>query len=111
MGLTGTAIREGRPVISNDISSDPRMESCRSGAARRGYRSSAAFPLVCSGHAIGAMRFYSGEVNFFNDREIRLLEELVTDIYFALDLIENGGKPSQDNRQRDGSTGICRQGT
>jgi GAF domain-containing protein len=89
MGLTGTAIREGRPMISNDIASDPRMENYRSEAARRGYRSSAAIPLVCNGHAIGAIRFYFAEVNFFKDREIRLLEELVADICFALELIEN----------------------
>lgn len=97
MGLTGTAIREGRPMISNDIAFDPRMENYRHEAARRGYRSSAAIPLICSGKAIGAIRFYAAEVNFFNDREIRLLEELVTDICFALELIDNGEKPRPDN--------------
>jgi GAF domain-containing protein len=98
MGLTGTAIREGRPMISNDIASDPRMENYRSEAAQRGYRSSAAIPLVCSGKAIGAIRFYAAEVNFFNDREIRLLEELVANICFALELIENNGKPCPEDR-------------
>ena len=93
MGLTGTAIRESRPMISNDIASDPRMKNYRHEAARRGYRSSAAIPLICSGNAIGAVRFYAAEVNFFNDREIRLLEELVADICFALELIDNDGKP------------------
>jgi CheY-like chemotaxis protein len=93
MGLTGTAIRESRPVISNDISSDPRMENYWQEAARRGYRSSAAIPLVCGGRAIGAVRFYAAEVNFFNDREMHLLEELVADICFALELIDNDGKP------------------
>jgi CheY-like chemotaxis protein len=89
MGLTGTSIREGRPMISNDIASDPRMQSYRAEAARRGYRSSASIPIVCSGMVIGAMRFYAAEVNFFSNREIQLLEDLVTDICFALELIEN----------------------
>jgi CheY-like chemotaxis protein len=93
MGLTGTAIREGRPIISNDIASDLRMEKYQHEAARRGYRSSAALPLICGGRAIGAVRFYAAEKNFFNDREIQLLEELVADICFALELIDNGGKP------------------
>jgi DNA-binding NarL/FixJ family response regulator len=97
MGLTGTAIREGRPVISNDIASDPRMNNYHAEAARRGYRSSAAIPLVCNGHAIGAIRFYSAEVNFFSDREIRLLEELVADICFALELIGNDGRPGPED--------------
>jgi len=95
MGLTGTAIRECRPMISNDIASDPRMENYRYEAARRGYRSSAAIPLICGGKAIGAIRFYAAEVNFFNEREIRLLEELVADICFALELIDNNGKPAR----------------
>jgi len=93
MGLTGTAIREGRPIISNDIATDIRMENYRDEAARRGYRSSAAIPLICGGRAIGAVRFYASEVNFFNDREMQLLEELVADICFALELDENDGKP------------------
>lgn len=93
MGLTGTAIREGRPMISNDIASDPRMEKYWHEAARRGYRSSAAIPLICGGRAIGAIRFYAAEKNFFNDREIQLLEELVADICFALELIDNDKKP------------------
>lgn len=91
MGLTGIAIRERRPMISNDIASDPRMENYRHEAARRGYRSSAAIPLVCGGRAVGAIRFYAAEVNFFNDREILLLEELVADICFALELIDKEG--------------------
>ena len=91
MGLTGTSIREGRPMISNDIARDLRMKNYWSEAARRGYRSSAAIPLVCSGKAIGAMRFYTAELNFFNDREIRLLLELVPDICFAVERIDNDG--------------------
>lgn len=94
MGLTGTSIRERRPVISNDIASDPRMKDYHDEAARRGYRSSASIPLVCTGKAIGAMRFYSPEKGFFSEGEIRLLEELVDDLCFALDLMENGRIPS-----------------
>jgi CheY-like chemotaxis protein len=88
MGLTGAAIRECRTIISNDIASDPRMVPFREKAARRGYCSSASIPMCCGGGVIGAMRFYSSEKNFFNDQEIQLLHELVTDICFALELSE-----------------------
>jgi CheY-like chemotaxis protein len=91
MGLTGTAIREGKPVIAGSIATDPRMERFRFEAARRGYRSSAAIPLVCCGETIGAMRFYAAEENFFSDRELALLQELVADICFALELIDDSG--------------------
>ncbi|WP_321504275.1 response regulator [uncultured Methanoregula sp.] len=64
MGRTGTAIRECRPMTSNDIPSDSRMEIYQGEAALRGYRSSASIPLVCNGEAIGAMRFYTSEFFF-----------------------------------------------
>lgn len=90
MGLTGTSIREDRPVISNNIASDPLMAHYREEAAKRGYRSSAAIPLHCGPDIIGTMRFYSGEKDFFNAREIQLLEDLVADICFALEIMETG---------------------
>ncbi|MFA6362227.1 GAF domain-containing protein [Methanoregula sp.] len=88
MGLTGSAIREGRPTICNDIPSDRRMEKYRNEAAKRGYRSSAGIPIRNGTSCIGAMRFYSAEPDFFNDQEIHLLQELVEDISFALELME-----------------------
>jgi len=80
------------PVISNDIVSDPLMVHYLEKAAQRGYRSSASHPLHSNDRIIGAMRFYSAEI-FFNKREIQLLEELVADICFALEIMENNGLP------------------
>ncbi|MCX6688395.1 MAG: GAF domain-containing protein [Methanoregula sp.] len=88
MGLTGTAMREGHSIISNDIASDPRMAHYREEAAKRGYCSSAAIPMRFRERIMGAMRFYSSEKNFFNDREIQLLEDIVADICFALEIVE-----------------------
>ena len=88
MGLTGQAIREDCPTVCNDIRCDPRMDRYREEAARRGYCSSAGFPLKNGSTVVGAMRFYSGECNFFSDRELALLQELTDDISFALEGIE-----------------------
>ncbi|MEN6442873.1 MAG: response regulator [Methanoregula sp.] len=88
LGLTGTAIREGRPTISNNIQSDPRMARYREDAEKRGYRSSAGIPLKNGEAIVGAMRFYSAECDFFNDREIALLQELTDDISFGLSLMD-----------------------
>jgi CheY-like chemotaxis protein len=96
MGLTGTSIREGRSVISNDIVSDPLMAHYRTEAAKRGYRSSAAIPLRCGESVIGTMRFYSADINFFNSEEVSLLEDLVADICFALEMIESGKLPAPE---------------
>jgi hypothetical protein len=41
------------------------------------------------------MRFYAADLSFFNEQAISLLEDLVADICFALDLIETGKHPAQ----------------
>ncbi len=88
MGLTGITIREGHPTFVNDIQTDPRMANYRSEAGKRGYRSSAGVPIKTGKNIVGAMRFYSGETNFFNEQEIHLLQEIVDNISFALEMHE-----------------------
>jgi len=75
-------------MICNDIPSDSRMEDFRGEAAKRGYCSSAAFPIRNGSMVVGAMRFYAAECNFFDDRELALLQELTDDISFALEMME-----------------------
>ncbi len=83
-GPTVTAIRENRPVFSTDIASEPVMLPWREEALKRGYRSSASFPLVEDNKAVGAFSVYAGETNFFNEKELKLLDEMAMDISFAL---------------------------
>ena len=64
MGLTGQAIRESHPTVCNDIRGDPRMERYRSEAARRGYCSSAGFPIRVGGKVIGACGFTRANATF-----------------------------------------------
>jgi len=87
-GPTGTALREGRTVICNDIECDESMIPWRERALEIGYRSSAAFPLVVASRIVGAVNFYSETIQFFNEEEISLLEELTADISFALESME-----------------------
>jgi PAS domain S-box-containing protein len=91
-GPTGSAVREGRLIVCNDIANDPRMAPWRDNALRRGYRSSAAFPLRLPEGARGALNVYSSERGFFDAREISLMEELASDISFALASIEHEKK-------------------
>jgi PAS domain S-box-containing protein len=87
-GLTLTALARGRHVVSNDIATDPRMARRRPAALARGYRSAAAFPLVVRGVTVGALTLYAGEVGFFDDAEVRLLDQLAVDISFGIELHE-----------------------
>ena len=86
-GPTGTAVRQGRCVICQDIGSDSRMIPWREQALERGYRSSAAVPIHQQGHVIGALTVYAGEPQGFGAEDEGLLEQIGLDVSFALDSI------------------------
>ena len=87
-GPTGTAVRENRLVICNDFRKDKRMTLWRAQALKRGYLSSAALPIRGQGRSIGALMLYSGEAGFFNASQVDLLEEITSEIAYALDALE-----------------------
>ncbi len=84
-GPTGTAIREDRCVLCQDIATDPGMRPWRVAALQRGLRSSAAVPIRQTGQIIGALTVYSGELHTFDDEEEALLVKIGQAISFALD--------------------------
>jgi PAS domain S-box-containing protein/putative nucleotidyltransferase with HDIG domain len=84
-GPTGTTIREGRTVYTQDFATDPRMALWLESALQRGYRSSIALPLKnANAEAFGALTIYSGEPDAFTEGEIRLLEEMAADLAFGM---------------------------
>jgi diguanylate cyclase (GGDEF)-like protein/PAS domain S-box-containing protein len=85
-GLAGQAILEKKPVVSNDVRSDPRLMLARE-LGERGINSLAVLPLVVGDKAVGAISLYASDAGFFDDEEMRLLTELAGDISFALDHI------------------------
>lgn len=88
-GPTGRTIKTGKYWISNDIANNPDMAPWRENALRLGYRSSAAFPIKPFGNTIGALMLYSEEQSFFNEAEVKLLDEMAKDISFAVEFKEN----------------------
>jgi len=87
-GPVGTAIRSRKHFICNDIEHDPSMLPWREEALKRGYRSNASFPLQLDSQAMGAITFYADAPDFFNEQEIRLLDELASDLSFAMEFRE-----------------------
>jgi diguanylate cyclase (GGDEF)-like protein/PAS domain S-box-containing protein len=87
-GIAGRAIREKRAVYSNDLLDEATPGGARrQEAVRRGYRSTVTLPLVVEGAAVGNMTLFAREPGFFDDEEMKLLNELADDISFALDHI------------------------
>jgi PAS domain S-box-containing protein len=90
-GPTGAAVRTAIHFINNDTENNPLMLPWRDDALRRGYLSSAAFPLMSEGKTFGAITVYAAERNFFDDEEIRLLDALAADISHAVRSMDQEG--------------------
>ncbi len=81
-------IATGKFLIFNDIEKLDANEFWRQQALNRGYKSNAVFPLIVFGKVIGNYSLFSDQVGFFEEKEIRLLEEMSEDISFALETME-----------------------
>ena len=81
------AIREKKAVVSNDSISDSSVLLGKQ-YAESGVRSMVILPLIVSGEAVGALALYAGEIEFFQENEMKLLTELAGDIAFAIDHID-----------------------
>jgi len=84
-GPTGTAIRMGRPTVCQNMLEDQRIAPWREEAARRGYASSCALPLVVGGKPIGALTVYSRYQEAFDTAEADLLAQLGADVAFGIE--------------------------
>jgi PAS domain S-box-containing protein len=87
-GPAGVAFRTGRAAFIDNIETSPQMQPWSEAALGRGYHSTAAVPLRFRDHVVGLLNLFAAEVDFFNEKERGLLEEIGMDISFALDSME-----------------------
>ena len=85
-GPSARCFYTGKYAICNDIEHDPLYLPWRDEALRRGYRSSAGFPLTADGQTIGVFSLYASHPAFFDDEETKVLDEMAMDISFALEV-------------------------
>jgi len=84
-GPTGASIRENCVSYVNDYATDERTAPWREAALKRGFCGAAGVPLRFMNKVIGALTLYADEPDFFDAEQLELLEEMATDIGFALD--------------------------
>jgi PAS domain S-box-containing protein len=87
-GPTGTCVRERRPVINADFTTNETTTPWREAALRHGVRASAAFPFFRGETVIGALTLYAATPGTFDAAQVRLLEALCADLSYALGAIE-----------------------
>ncbi len=83
-GVTGTSMRELKPVWVQDFLNDPMTAPWHERGGRAGWRAAAALPLTCDDVAVGALTLCACETNAFDEAVRNLLIEMAMDISFAL---------------------------
>jgi len=99
-GPGGTAIRERRVAISQDITDDPEFEPWQDEARDRGYRAVAAVPLEYQTSLYGELVVYAETPNAFDEAERGLLAELGDDIAHVLHSFEVQNRLRMERNRR-----------
>lgn len=81
---SGRAVRTKTTQICRQISSDTGFASWKEAAASRGFLSNIALPLLGSGKVFGALCIYSSKIERFEEEEVKLLEELASDLSYGI---------------------------
>jgi diguanylate cyclase (GGDEF)-like protein/PAS domain S-box-containing protein len=85
--LFAQALRSGETVVSNDVARDQRVSN-RAVLTREGSYSLCLLPLRVDARVAGLVVLRAREPGFFDQEELRLLSEMVSNIGFALELMD-----------------------
>jgi diguanylate cyclase (GGDEF)-like protein len=85
--LLAACLRSGQMLVANDMANDARVTN-RSALTRDGNYSLALLPIEVSQRVVGVVTLRAREPDFFDQEEIGLLREMVSNISFALELME-----------------------
>jgi putative nucleotidyltransferase with HDIG domain len=87
-GPVACAIEQRRHIVIGDVEREPEDARWRRNMLSREYLSAAVFPLIVADKAVGAFSIYSEEPGFFDEDQVKLLDELADDISFSLVVAE-----------------------
>jgi diguanylate cyclase (GGDEF)-like protein/PAS domain S-box-containing protein len=92
--LVSVAMHSQRAEVRNDLEREASSSPYRAEMLARGCRAMAALPLVVEGRSVGCFVLATDERGFFDDAEVRLLNDLAGDVSFALDYLEKADRLS-----------------
>ncbi len=81
-GLVGVAVAEQRPILVNDVASDPRYIAVVPGA-----QSDLVVPLRHKGQVLGAINLLSDQKDAFTDRDEAILRQFGSHVAQAMELL------------------------
>jgi PAS domain S-box-containing protein len=94
-GNPGRAIRKDKPVLCNECISGTCLYPAEFAPSQFGFNSCGSFPIHLKGRVCGVLNLGVEKAGFFQEREIKLLEEVAQDISFALDKLEGDARRAQ----------------
>jgi len=99
---TAIAINENHPVWYQGVRHDKESTAWHQFSTQHGWKASAALPLHTNGAVVGAFNLYAGEVNAFDEDARELLQQMASDVSFALDTFarEKRRKQAEDELSR-----------
>jgi diguanylate cyclase (GGDEF)-like protein/PAS domain S-box-containing protein len=84
-GPTAQAYLYGERRVVNDFENDQMTRPWHERAKQYNIHASAAFPLRQNDRIFGVLNIYASEANFFQEKEIALLDEMAADIGFGVE--------------------------
>jgi PAS domain S-box-containing protein len=85
---SGIAVRGQRAVVCDDLAAEAGGPEWRERMRRHGFQSAAALPITLAGRGWGNLTVYAPEPGCFRDQEVALLQEVASDVSFALAHLE-----------------------
>ncbi len=83
-GPASEALRTGKPVVVNTVSTDPRIAHWQQTLRASSVRALAIFPLHRGNVVIGGLHLYADQADFFDEDLLALLDRLTLNLCFAL---------------------------
>ncbi|NDU92199.1 MAG: EAL domain-containing protein, partial [Ferrovum sp.] len=106
---TGRAIRESRPVWCQDYQEDPHATPLHKISQGFNWRSGAVLPLYRNGIVVGVFTLYSDKPGAFIEPIRKLLDEMASDISYALDIFARELERNERERQLNTLSAAVRQ--
>ena len=84
LGPVGQTIRDGLPMVFNDLLSAPSFSLWRARAEAAGLRSGMTVALKGPDGPVGLLTVYAAEIDAFGDQEVTLFQQLGDELAFAM---------------------------
>jgi len=98
-GPAEAAFRSSKPVILQDVMTDPSFAPWRDDAKQRGYASVLALPLRSGSASCGVLTIHAAEAAAFSPDEVMLLNELADDLAYGIGVLRSRAEHREAERR------------